>query len=111
MPLGVPELPDDASLLNPAFAAAVLVALDELDEELAADPLPLTLTAVTFVLLPVVVVGLDLPSLHTVSVLAFALRTCPGATALWASPCVTLWKFSLTSPSEFEMRTTPALCA
>ena len=68
-----------------ATVAAVVATLDdaeEVDEALAADPLVLTLTAVTLELLAVAVVVLDLLSPHTVSALAFALRTCPDATAL-----------------------------
>jgi hypothetical protein len=83
--------------------ATVVVALDDEDVAPAADALLLT------ELLAAVVVVLAFVSLQTVSVPVFALRTRPGAIASWASPCVTLWTFSLTSPSELEMRTTPAL--
>lgn len=108
----LPELPLSALLVDPAVFATVVVTLDEVDVALEADALLLTVAAVTVELLAAVVVVLDLLSLQTVSVLVFAaLRTRPGATAPWARPFVTLWKFSLTSPSELEMRTTPDLGA
>jgi hypothetical protein len=107
----LPPLVGFPSLVGLAVATTGVVALDGVDVALAAEALLLTETAVTVELLAVVVVVLDLLSLHTVSVLAFALRTRPGATAPWARPFVTLWKFSLTSPSELEMRTTPDLDA
>lgn len=112
MPLLVPLLfPTELSLVDPAVVATVVDALDDVDKALAADPLLLTVTAVTVELLAAVVVALALLSLHTVSVLGFAFRTRPGTTASWASPWVTLWKFSLTSPSELETRTAPAFGA
>jgi hypothetical protein len=111
--LALPELPPDTSLVEPEVVATVVVVLDDVDVALAAGALLLTVTAVTLELLAAVVVVLAFVSLHTVSVpvLAFALRTCPVVTAPWASPFVTLWTFSLTSPSELEMRTTPPLGA
>jgi hypothetical protein len=109
--LPLAELPLDAALVAVGVVTAGVVGLDAAEVEVAAATLLLTETAVTVVLLAAAVVVFDLLSLHTVSVLAFALRTCPGATALWARPWVTLWKFSLTSPSELEMCTTPALGA
>ena len=106
----LPELPSVA-LFELAAAATDVGTLKDVDVALEAGALLLTATAVAVELLAAVVVVLDLLSLHTVSLLAFALRTRPGATVSWASPCVTLRKFSLTSPSELEMRTTPVVGA
>jgi hypothetical protein len=110
--LPLPELPLDVLTVGAVVVATVVVALDDVDVALDVDALLLTTTAVTAELLEAVVVVLVELSLHTVAVpvLGFAaLRTRPGATAPWARPFVTLWKFSFTSPSELEMRTTPPL--
>src|SRR3954470_14446902 len=108
LPSEFPLPPPEPSLDAPAVVAAIVVlAADELVLP-AVTPL-LVVTAVWTVLLDAFVP--DFESLQTVSVLACALRTCPGAPPPWASPCVTLWTFSLTSPSEFEMRTTPGFAA
>jgi hypothetical protein len=97
----------ELSLDEPAaVAAVVVVVLDEL--VLLLVVLLLVATAVWVAVLDAVVVAL--PSLQTVSVLELdTLLAAPGATDPCASPCVTLWKFSFTSPSELEMRATPAL--
>ena len=116
-PLPLPEFPLpefpllefpllELSLDEPAAVAAVVVVLDEL--VLLLVVLLLVATAVWVAVLDAVVVAL--PSLQTVSVLELdTLLAAPGATDPCASPCVTLWKFSFTSPSELEMRATPAL--
>ncbi len=111
--LPVPELPPDTSLVEPDVVATVVVVLDDVVAALVAGALLLAVAAVTMELLAVVVIVLAFASLHTVSVAAraFVLLTRSGATAPWARPFVTFWKFSLTSPSELEMRTTPALGA
>ena len=111
--LPLPELPLDTLLVEPAVVATVVVTLEDADVALAGEAPLLRATAVTLELLEAVVVVLIALSLHTVAVaaLAFVLRTRPDATAPWASPFVTLWTFSLTSPSELEMRTTPPLGA
>ena len=54
-------------------------------------------------------VAFDFESLQIVSVLEVDALLTPDAAGPWASPCVTLWKFSFTSPSEPEMWTTPGL--
>lgn len=114
-PLPLPELPLDVLPVEPAVVATVVVAIGDTDAALAADALLLTAAAVMLELFEAVVAVFVELSLHTVAVpvlvLAFALRTRLDAMAPWARPFVTLWKFSLTSPSELEMRTTPAFGA
>ena len=87
LPLAFPLPPPEPSLDAPAVVAAiVMLAAEELVLP-AVTPL-LVVTAVWTVLLDAVVLAFE--SLQTVSVLACALRTCPGAPPPWASPCVTL---------------------
>lgn len=108
-PLPLPELPPDTWLVDPD-AVATDVVFEDVVAVLAGGAPPLSMAAVTVELLAVAVVALAFVSLQTVWVPILAvLRTRPDATAPWAIPCVTLWTFSLTSPSELEMRKTPAL--
>ena len=115
-PLPLPEFPllefppPELSLDEPAVVTAVAVVVLD-DVLLLLVVLLLVVTAVCVAVLEAVVV-LILLSFQTVSVPEFdAFLIAAGVAGPRASPFVTLWKFSFTSPSELDMRTTPGTLA
>src|SRR5262249_32592520 len=99
------------SLDAPAATAAALVTPAELPALVAATLL-FVMTAVWLAVFEAAVIALDFASLQIVPVFELdALRTAPGPADPRASPSVTVWTLSLTSPSEPEIRTTPGRVA
>src|SRR5712672_4806038 len=88
-----PVTPDVAAALMPAAALALLPSFELPWLEPFPDP----------------AVAAASREVQTVSLLASLLAEPGVEISPWARPWVTLWKFSLTSPSEADIRVTPCL--